>query len=152
MIAFITICYSLLYILLFNKLKLIAKTNGNISAFIGIGVAMIGGVVFAWYSFSPVSQDARLYRYIIPIVPNVRGLIEDVQVEANVPMNKGDVLFSINPTPYEFKVAQAKASIEQFKAQRTLAVLQVERARRLLKTQAAAQVDLDRWIAVGYRE
>jgi multidrug resistance efflux pump len=147
MIAFITICYSLLYILLFNKLKLIAKTNGNISAFIGIGVAMIGGIVFAWYTFAPVSQDARLYRYVIPIVPNVRGLIEEVEVEAYKPMKKGDVLFRINPTPYEFKVAQARASIEQFKAQRTLAVLQVERAQKLLQTQAAAQVDLDRWIA-----
>ena len=67
MIAFITICYSLLYILLFNKLKLIAKTNGNISAFIGIGVAMIGGIVFAWYTFAPVTQDARLYLSLIHI-------------------------------------------------------------------------------------
>ena len=76
MIAFITICYILLYILLFNKLKLIAKTNGNISAFICIGVAMIGGIVFSGYTFAAVTQDARLYRYVIPIVPNVRGLIE----------------------------------------------------------------------------
>lgn len=147
MIAFLTICYSLLYIVLFNKLKLIPKTNGTISAFVGGGVVMIGAVVFAWYTFSPVSQDARLHRYIIPIVPNVKGLIQEVEVQVNKPMNKGDVLFRLDPSRYEFKVAQAKASIAQFEAQRTLAELQVERARNLLKIQAAAQVDLDRWIA-----
>ena len=59
MIAFITICYSLLYILLFNKLKLIAKTNGNISAFIGIGVAMIGGVVYS--PGTPLPRSARTH-------------------------------------------------------------------------------------------
>ena len=31
MIAFLDICYSLLYIFLFNKFKLIPKTNGAIS-------------------------------------------------------------------------------------------------------------------------
>ncbi len=147
MIAFLTICYSLLYILLFNKLKLIPKSNGSISAFVGVGIVMIGAIVFAWYSFSPVSQDARLHRYIVPIVSNVRGLIQEVEVEAYTPMKKGDVLFRIDPTPYEFKVAQSKASIAQFEAQRTLAELQVDRAKGLLKTQAAAQVDLDRWVA-----
>ncbi|MEP1471144.1 MAG: efflux RND transporter periplasmic adaptor subunit [Halieaceae bacterium] len=147
MIAFLVICYSLLYVLLFNKLKLIPKTNSAISAFVGGGVVLIGAVVFAWYTFSPVSQDARLHRYIIPIVPNVKGLIQDVEVQAYKPMEKGDVLFRIDPSRYEFSVAQAKASIAQFEAQRTLAELQVERARNLLKTQAAAQVDLDRWIA-----
>ena len=147
MIAFLTICYSLLYILLFNKLKLIPKNNGTISAFIGVGIVMIGAIVFAWYTFSPVSQDARLHRYIIPIVPNVKGLIQEVEVEANTPMKKGDVLFRIDPSRYEFNVLQAKASIAQFEAQRTLAELQVDRAQELLKTQAAAKVDLDRWVA-----
>ena len=147
MIAFLVICYSLLYVVLFNKLKLIPKTNSAISAFVGGGIVLIGAVVFAWYTFSPVSQDARLHRYIIPIVPNVKGLIQEVEVQPNTPMKKGDVLFRIDPSRYAFKVAQAKASIAQFEAQRTLAELQVERAQKLLKTQAAAKVDLDRWIA-----
>lgn len=147
MIAFLTIVYSLLYIVLFNKLKLIPKTNGTIATFIGGGVVMLGAIIFSWYSFSPVSPDARLHRQIIPIVPNVRGLIQEVTVEAYQPKQKGDMLFRIDPKPYKFKVAQARASIAQFQAQQALAKIQVERAQRLLKTQAAAQVDLDRWRA-----
>lgn len=147
MIAFIGICYSLLYIVLFNKLKLLPKTAGAISAFAGVGVVLIGAVVFAWYAFAPMSPDARLYRYIVPIVSNVKGLIIEVNVEANTPMPKGDPLYRIDPAPYEFKVRQLKATIKQLEATRTLADLQVERATQLLKSQAAARVDLDRWKA-----
>ncbi len=147
MIAFIAICYSLLYIVLFNKLKLLPKSAGAISAFAGVGVVLIGAVVYAWYAFSPVSSDAKLYRYVIPIVSNVKGLIESVDVEANVPVSKGDPLYRINRAPYEYKVRQLDATIDQLEASRTLAQLQVERAQNLLKTQAAAKVDLDRWTA-----
>ena len=147
MIAFLSICYALLYVLLFRKFKLIPTTNGTISAFVGVGIVMLGGIVFAWYTFAPISQDAKLFRYTIPIVSNVRGLIEEVHVEPFKPMQKGEPLFSINPAPYEFRVKQVQASIKQFEAQRTLASLQVERAKKLLQTQAAAQVDLDRWSA-----
>lgn len=147
MIAFLAICYALLYYLLFQKFRVVRRTSGAISAFVGFGLVLIGGIVFSWYSFAPVSSDARLFRYTVPIVPNVRGLIESVEVEPFRPMQKGDVLFRIDPTPYEFKVRQVEASIKQFEAQRTLALLQVERAQRLLETQAAARVDLDRWTA-----
>ena len=147
MIAFLTICYSLLYVLLFKKLKVIPTNNGTISAFVGVGVLMLGAIVFAWYTFAPISQDAKLVRYTIPIVSNVRGLREEVHVEPFKQMQKGEPLFRINPAPYKDKVRQVQASIKQFEAQRTLASLQVERAQNLLKTQAAAQVDLDRWTA-----
>jgi hypothetical protein len=126
MIAFLTICYSLLYVLLFKKLKVIPTNNGTISAFVGVGVVMLGGIVFAWYTFAPISQDAKLFRYTIPIVSNVRGLIEEVHVEPFKPMQKGEPLFRINPAPYEYRVKQVQASIKQFEAQRTLASLQVE--------------------------
>jgi hypothetical protein len=72
MIAFITICYASLYFLIFNKLGLLKKSAGNISAFAGVGVVLIGAIVFMWYTFSPLSTDARMFRYIIPIVPMSR--------------------------------------------------------------------------------
>ena len=59
MIAFITICYASLYILIFNKLGLLKKTVANICAFAGVGVVIIGAIVFMWYTFSPLSVDAR---------------------------------------------------------------------------------------------
>lgn len=147
MIAFISICYAGLYLLIFNKLGLLKKTAGNISAFAGVGVAIIAAIVFMWYTYSPMSADARMFRYIIPIVPNVKGQVVDVPVNANVPVSKGDVLFRIDPVPYEFAVRQLEGQVTRHQAEERLADVNVERAQKLLKVQAAAQIDLDTWLA-----
>lgn len=147
MIAFISICYGGLYFLIFNKLGLLKKTPGNISAFAGGGVVLVGAVVFAWYTFSPVSGDARMFRFIIPIVPNVRGEVIDVPIEATAPLAAGDILFRIDPEPFEIKVRQREAQVQRFEADLRLAQVNVERATQLLKVQAAAQLDLDTWTA-----
>jgi multidrug resistance efflux pump len=147
MIAFIIICYSALYLLIFNKLGLLKKTVGNISAFAGVGVVMIAGIIFMWYTFAPMSSDGRVFRYIIPIVPNVKGQVIDVPIEALQPLEIGDTLFQIDPTPYQYAVAQLEAQVERNEAEWRLAKVNVERAEDLLEVQAAAQIDLDTWTA-----
>lgn len=147
MIAFISICYAGLYLLLFNKLKLLKKTPGNISAFAGFGVVLIAAVVFAWYTFSPMSRDARMFRFVVPIVPNVKGQVVEVPIQGTQQLEAGDVLFRIDPEPYEIAVRQAEAQVERARAELRLAEINVARAEKLLATQAAAQVDLDIWIA-----
>jgi multidrug resistance efflux pump len=147
MIAFIAICYSLLYIVIFNKLGLLKKTAGNISAFAGVGVVLIASIVFMWYTFSPMSSDARMFRYIIPIVPNVKGHVEEVPIEALQLLREGDTLFRIDPEPYEIAVRQLQAQVRRYEAEHQLAEVNLQRAQKLLKVQAAAQVDLDIWTA-----
>jgi multidrug resistance efflux pump len=147
MIAFIIICYTGLYLLIFNKLGLLKKTPGNISAFAGFGVVLIGAVVFMWYTFAPISADARMFRFVVPIVPNVKGRVVEVPIEGFQRLSAGDVLFRIDPEPYEFAVRQAEASVKRSEAELRLAEINVARAERLLATQAAAQVDLDIWTA-----
>ena len=147
MIAFITICYASLYILIFNKLGLLKKTPGNISAFAGFGVVLIGAIVFMWYTFAPISSDARMFRFIIPIVPNVKGEVVEVPIEAVQQLKKGDVLFRIDPEPYEIAVRQLEAQVERAEAEWRLAKVNRDRAEKLVKVQSAAQVDLDIWTA-----
>ena len=147
MIIFISICYSSLYFLIFNKLGLLRKTPGNISAFAGVGVVIIGTIVFAWYTFSPVSSDARMFRYIIPVVPNVRGEVVEVPIKGAEPLQAGDTLFRIDPEPFEIVVRQREAQVQRFEAEYRLAEVNMKRAERLLETQAAAQLDLDTWMA-----
>lgn len=147
MIAFIALCYAALYVLLFNKFNLLKKTTANISVFSGVGITVIAAIVFCWYTYSPISADARVFRYIVPIVPNVKGQLTEVPVEAMQVMNKGDLLYRIDPTPYQFKVQQLQAQLEQQQAQLHLAQMNVDRAEELLTKQAASQVDLDKWTA-----
>ncbi len=143
MIAFISICYAGLYFLIFNTLGLLKKTVGNIVAFAGVGVAIIAAIIFMWYTYAPMSGDGRMFRFVIPIVPNVKGQVVEVLVDANQPLRKGDALYTIDPTPYEFAVRQLEAQIEQQEAQKRLAQINLDRATKLVKTQAAAQIDLD---------
>ncbi|AZO76455.1 MULTISPECIES: efflux RND transporter periplasmic adaptor subunit [unclassified Bosea (in: a-proteobacteria)] len=57
---------------------------------------------------------ALVVRQSIAIVPDVAGEVVDVPVAANVPLKAGDVLFKIDPKPYE---SQLKALEAQYKLQ-----------------------------------
>ena len=147
MIVILILFYSSFYFLFFEKTQWIKKTTRNISIFTGVGVVLIASVVFSWYTFSPISADARVVRYVIPIVPNVKGQVQEVYVEPMTPVKKDSKLFQIDPSIYQFNVSKLEAQIEQFKAQKTLAEINLKRANLLVKTNAIAQADADTWQA-----
>jgi multidrug resistance efflux pump len=55
--------------------------------------------------------------YVVPINPPVRGLVTEVPIEPNRPIKKGDVLFKVDPTPFEIAVKNYEAQIAQLKVQ-----------------------------------
>lgn len=147
MIAFLTICYGAFYWLLFVKLKLFQRSARNVSVFVGVGVVLIGGIVFMWLTFAPTTSDGRMYQYVIQILPNVKGQVVEVSVEPLAALVAGDVLYRIDPTPYQATVDQLKASTDQTKTQGRRAAIEGKRNRKLVKQSAAAQRELDRWNA-----
>ena len=62
--------------------------------------------------FAAPSGAVLVYRYTVPIVPRVGGEVIEVPVVANTPLKKGDVLFRIDPEPYENEVKRLKAQLE----------------------------------------
>src|SRR5215475_2882894 len=61
---------------------------------------------------APSSSKLRVYRYTVPIVSQVRGRVLEVPVEeGNRPVKKGDVLFRIDPTPYQLEVNTLQAQL-----------------------------------------
>jgi len=66
---------------------------------------------------APSSHDIRVVNYVIPINPPVRGLVTEVPIEPNRPIKKGDVLFKIDPTPFEIAVRNFEAQIAQLQVQ-----------------------------------
>ena len=145
MIAFISLIYASFYFLVFGKL--IKKSARNLSIFTGIGIVLVSAIVFAWLTVAPTSKDGRVFQYVIPIVPEVSGQVIEVPAEPLVTMEEGDVLFKIDPFPYQATVDRFKASIEQTRAQQRLAQNQLDRQVALLQRSAAAQRDVDRWQA-----
>jgi multidrug resistance efflux pump len=147
MIAFISLCYAAFYLLFFDKLKLFEKTARNISVFIGIGIVLIGTIVFMWLTVAPTTTDGRTFQIVVQIVPNVAGPVVEVPVQRLEPMRKGDVLFRIDPVPYQAAVDSLEASIRQAEAEQRLAEIQVDRATGLVARSAGAQQELDTWSA-----
>ena len=58
---------------------------------------------------APSSSDVRAMNYVIPIVPRVTGQVTEVPIEPNRPIKKGDVLFKIDPVPFDAAAKAAEA-------------------------------------------
>jgi multidrug resistance efflux pump len=71
----------------------------------------------------PFTKQARIYFLTTPIMSYVRGPIVSVEVKSNVPLKKGDVLFRVDPEPFEIELekrraglADAEQSVKQLKS------------------------------------
>jgi multidrug resistance efflux pump len=97
--------------LLFKKFKLIPVTTYTVCTAILGGVVILGALFISLSVFHPVSHDGRMYAPVVQIVSQVRGVVIEVPAEANKPMKKGDVLFRIEPRPYQIEVDRLRASL-----------------------------------------
>jgi len=66
---------------------------------------------------APSSHDVRVVNYVVPINPPLRGLVTEVPIEPNRPIKKGDVLFRIDPVPFQISVSNYQAQIDQLRVQ-----------------------------------
>lgn len=73
------------------------------------------------------------------IRPQVNGRITEVNFEDGELVKAGDIIFVIDPRPYEAAVAKAEASIATAKANVEYSKLEMDRAANMIKTQAVAQ-------------
>lgn len=75
------------------------------------GIVLIGSLIFLMNYNHPYSEVSRSYFVSTPIVPAVSGLVVEVPVQGNHMLEKGDVLFRIDPTPFENQVKSLKARL-----------------------------------------
>ena len=61
--------------------------------------------------FAPTSNDVRVLKYVVNVVPQVRGRVLEVPAEGNRSMKKGEVLFKLDPTPYQLQVNALEAQL-----------------------------------------
>lgn len=97
--------------LLFKKWKLIPTNSYTVCTAIlgGLGILLLIAILLS--VFHPSTKDGRLYATTVPIVPQVRGMVVEVPVTSNVPLKKGDVLFRIDPRPFEIEVQRLEATL-----------------------------------------
>jgi multidrug efflux pump subunit AcrA (membrane-fusion protein) len=64
----------------------------------------------------PSSHDVRVINYVVQVVPRVTGRVIEVPVQPNAPIKKGDVLFKLDPVPFEIQVRAAESNLANLKA------------------------------------
>ncbi len=111
MIAFLTIVYTLVVVLLF-KLKILRPRPFPIACVVVAGILLMGGVVVAWFLCAPMSGHLVTTQYVVQIVPYVKGHVLKIHAQANQPVRKGDLLLEINPVPFQYTVNQTEAQLE----------------------------------------
>jgi RND family efflux transporter MFP subunit len=73
----------------------------------------------------------------------VSGYLERVAFQEGQRVEKGALLFVIDPRPYRIAVQAAEASLDEARAQRDLARIEADRARTLIRSNAIPQDELD---------
>src|SRR5262245_53357633 len=105
--------YAALVWLIFVKLKLIRLSLPIAIVLAAAGPLVLFYILWAMNFYHPGSSDVQVLRRVVQIAPRTSkpGRVSQVLVTANAPLKKGDVLFTIDPKPFEFEVSRLKASL-----------------------------------------
>src|SRR6266516_4423436 len=106
-LIYVSICYAVFKVFRIpvNQWSLATAALGGI-----IGIALL--LLIMNYNH-PFTKNARIYFAVTPVLPTVRGRVVEVPVKENAPLKEGDVLFRIDPKPYEYVVEQKKAALAE---------------------------------------
>jgi multidrug resistance efflux pump len=103
--------YGVVCWLVFAKFKLVPVSTYTVCTAILGGLVILLLLYICLSVFHPVSHDGRMYAPVVQIVPEVRGVVIEVPVEANMALKKGDVLFRIDPRPFQIEVDRLRAAL-----------------------------------------
>jgi multidrug resistance efflux pump len=167
MMAAIFGVYMLIVWLIFAKLKLVRLSLPIAIVLAAVGPAFAFFILLSMNNYHPSSTDARVFQRVVQIVPHITtpGRVREILAQPNTPIKKGDVIFKIDPQPFQFEVDrlqaalaaaqqsvpqlkssldQASAGVEKATAQLNLAKAELERQQELFTKQVVAQAALDR--------
>ncbi|WP_426609335.1 HlyD family secretion protein [Bradyrhizobium sp. McL0616] len=96
--------------LVFSKFKLVrwGWLSGTVSTIAGL---LILATFSALFNFLTPSGRITVAGKVVEVTPNVTGQIIAIPVKSNLPVKRGDVLFQIDPAPFQYKVTQLQASL-----------------------------------------
>jgi multidrug resistance efflux pump len=167
MMAAIFGTYALLIWLVFAKLRLLRLSLPLAIVLAAVGPLFAFYVILSMNNYHPSSTDARVFQRIVQVTPHITtpGRVQEVVALPNTPMKRGDVIFRVDPRPFQFEVSrleaavaaaaqsvpqlkasldQASANVEKAAVQLDLATSEFGRQKELFDKQVVAQATLDR--------
>ncbi len=123
--------YSFFVWLIFFKFKLLPWNIVSQVIVITLPIFALTALILCLNIVAPSSHDVRVINYVVPVVPRVTGRVIEVPIEPNRPIKKGDVLFKIDPAPFQFDVdsLQAKLAVDEAKLRGDEAKLAADKGR-----------------------
>jgi multidrug resistance efflux pump len=109
--------YSFVVWLIFFKYKLLPWNTVSQVIVITLPIIGIAALILLLNIVAPSSADVRVINYVVAVNARVQGLVTEVPVEPNRPVRKGDVLFKLDPTPFELEVSALEAQLQQLEVQ-----------------------------------
>lgn len=131
----ITAIYLSLVWLLFFKFKWLPWNRLTQWLCLLIGTVILSAFLVGLQSLTPSSSQAIITARIVEIAPAVSGRVSAVSVEAMKPIEQGEVLFEIDPTEYQSRLADLEAQL-------VLARIREDQASTLYERQAGALANL----------
>jgi multidrug resistance efflux pump len=131
--------YSFFVWLIFIKFKWLPWNKVSQITVVIIPIVALTALILCLNVFAPSTTDVRVIKYVVQVVPQVRGRVTEVPVAPNSDVRKGDVLFRIDPTPFELQVqtleaqlAATEGSVDQLNEQARSAAANTEAVRSKL--------------------
>lgn len=108
------------------------KTLKYFSTLAVLAVAICAGWwMWNYYMQSPWTRDGKVRAEIVDITPEVSGRITDITVHDNQYVHTGEVLFTLDPVPFQIAVDNAKASVDKAQADLEKANHEAQRRKNL---------------------
>ncbi len=103
--------YAFIVWLIFFKFKWLAWTMTAAVIVITIPIIALAGLVLLLNVYAPSALDVQVVKYVVQVIPRVTGRVIEVPVEPNRLVRKGDVLFRIDPRPFQYEVDRLEALV-----------------------------------------
>jgi len=108
------IIYSTIVWLIFFKFKWLPWNI--VSQVIVITIPVIGLTILTLNLVAPSTSDVRVINYVVQIVPRVTGRVTEVPVDPNRLVKKGQVLFKVDPVPFQNEIKNLEAKLLETRA------------------------------------
>ncbi|ABU73017.1 HlyD family secretion protein [Vibrio campbellii] len=108
----LVLTYAALCIAIFKIFKIPLNKWTVPTAVLG-GVVLVGTLILLMNYNHPFTQIGNQVFSTTPVVSGVRGRVIEVPVQPNQPLQKGDVLFRIDPIPYQAEVDKLRAKVKE---------------------------------------
>src|SRR5687768_18376596 len=96
--------YSFIVWLIFFKFKLLPWTTTAAVIVVTLPVLGIMALMLVLNVVAPSALDVQVVKYVVQVIPRVTGRVIEVPVAPNRLVRRGELLFRIDPRPFQYEV------------------------------------------------